>query len=273
MIWPLSSLYFEKNNTPPPGELVDVGGHKLHLRCEGVAPPGSPTIIIETGIWDCSESWQLVQPGLAQLTRVCSYDRAGYGWSEPGPAPRTFDRMVKELKTALEKQQINPPYLFIGHSLGGPIARYYHSQYPNEVSGIVFVDALGETPPAFAYPLLFRIVAVAIYCLTPLGILRLIPLRGPEWLQKSIRACHTSKPSAYKTMLEEWNGYEQSFKLLREKKKSLENIPVTYIVRDPTMPGPELEPEERSPVVAKNSTHLVHIDRPDFIIEKVRSML
>lgn len=245
-----------------PGELIDVGGYKLHLRCEGVAPPGVPTLIIETGIWDCSESWRQVQPELAKITRVCSYDRAGYGWSEQGPSPRTFDRMVKELKTLLEKKKIQPPYIFIGHSLGGPIARYFHSQYPDEVSGIVFVDALHLRPPEFSR--LFRIMTIVIYCLAHLGFLRLLPLMD-----------HQAKVSAMKTCFAEWDGNEESFRQLREGRKPLNGIPVTYIYG---MHGTSQEQErEEVPharfVMAQNSRHMVQIDRPDVIIDEVRRML
>lgn len=284
---------WDEMRNPPPGEMVDVGGYKLHLNTQGEAPPGVPTVIIESGIWDCSQSWQLVQADLAKVTRVCTYDRAGYGWSEAGPGPRTFDRMVKELKTLLVKKEIHPPYLFVGHSLGGPIARYYHSQYPEEVEGMVFVDALHLSVPTLADSTLYRIAMAATYCLAQVGLWRLtvnfLPAisANPKWteeMQKTLMACHQAKTSTFKTCFQEWNGYAQSFQLLREHRRSLAEIPVTLISQDFKM-NPRMKEldeyqkglKEESPhadlVIASQSNHCVQIDRPDIIILEVKRML
>src|SRR5215207_3210379 len=94
---------------PPPGRLVDVGGWRLHLNCTGDARPSQPTVILEAGLGDFSVEWALVQPRVATFARVCSYDRAGDGWSEIGPHPRTFRQIVYELHALLDRAGERPP--------------------------------------------------------------------------------------------------------------------------------------------------------------------
>ena len=101
---------------PPPGQLVDVGGHRLHINCTGT---GSPTVIIEAGLGDWLTGWAWVQPEVAKTTQVCTYDRAGYGWSDPYPLPRNAEQFAKELHTLLHEANIPGPYVLVGHSLGG----------------------------------------------------------------------------------------------------------------------------------------------------------
>jgi pimeloyl-ACP methyl ester carboxylesterase len=131
---------------PPPGRLVDVGGWVLHLNCTGEARPEQPTVILEAGIGDFSVEWALVQPEVSGFARVCSYDRAGDGWSEMGPHPRTFQQIVYELHTLLERAGVQPPYVLVGHSYGGWLVRAYQATYPSDVAGIVLVDAGADDP-------------------------------------------------------------------------------------------------------------------------------
>jgi len=144
----------QEGSPPPlaaPGKLVDVGGWKLHLNCIGTRTPQSPLVILEPGIGDFSVEWSLVQPDVAKVARVCSYDRAGDGWSEMGPHPRTFKQIVYELHTLLERADEKPPYLMVGQSYGGWLVRTYRTTYPAEVAGIVLVDA-GEDDPERIMP-------------------------------------------------------------------------------------------------------------------------
>jgi pimeloyl-ACP methyl ester carboxylesterase len=127
----------DKNKYPPPGALVDVDGHRMHIYCMG---KGSPTVILEAGGFSFSSEWYWVQQEFAPTHRVCAYDRAGSGWSEPGPAPRTALRVVTELHTLLLKANVTGPYVLAGHSFGGILNRVYTTQYPDEVLGIVLVD-------------------------------------------------------------------------------------------------------------------------------------
>ena len=126
---------------PPPGQLVDVGGYRLHLNCMG---QGSPTVILDAGLGDFSLTWGQVQPEIAKITRVCSYDRAGYGWSESSPQHQTAITKAEALHTLLVNAEIPGPYVLVGHSLGGLIGRVYTHSYPDEVAGMVLVDSSHE---------------------------------------------------------------------------------------------------------------------------------
>lgn len=123
---------------PPPGELVDVGGYSLHINCVG---EGSPTVILEAGSGANSVDWANIQPEVANTTRVCAYDRAGTGWSEPGPEPRDLQQIAGELHTLLGNAGIGGPYVLVGHSFGGLYVRMYAEMYPKEVAGMVLVDS------------------------------------------------------------------------------------------------------------------------------------
>jgi len=131
---------------PAPGRLVDVGGWRLHLNCTGRASPSQPTVILEAGIGDFSVEWSLVQPAIANLTRVCSYDRAGDGWSDVGPHPRTMRQIVFELHALLDVAGERAPYVLVGHSYGGWLVRVYQSTYPSQVAGMVLVEAGSDDP-------------------------------------------------------------------------------------------------------------------------------
>ena len=123
---------------PYPGELVNIGTHRLHINCVG---KGSPTVIIDSGIGGFSLEWITIQNNLAGSLKVCSYDRAGYGWSDSGPRPRTTDRITYELHSLLVESKIPGPYVFVGHSFGGYNIRYFASKYPNLTAGLVLVDS------------------------------------------------------------------------------------------------------------------------------------
>lgn len=126
---------------PQIGRRVDVGGFSLNLNCTGT---GKPTVILESGLGIPAVGWSLVQPRIAQFARVCSYDRAGYGWSDPGPFPRTSREIARELHTLLANAHVAPPYILVGHSFGGFNIRLFNQMYSREVAGVVFVDASQE---------------------------------------------------------------------------------------------------------------------------------
>jgi pimeloyl-ACP methyl ester carboxylesterase len=131
----------DKRAYPPPGILVSIGGYRLHLNCIGKT---GPTVVLIAGAGDFSFDWGLVQPSVSRFTRVCSYDRPGLAWSDPGPTPRTMRQDAYELHTLLKAARIKAPYVLVGHSIGGLIARVYAGQYPKEVAGIVLVDPTHE---------------------------------------------------------------------------------------------------------------------------------
>ena len=123
----------------PLGRLVDIGRHRLHIHCTGA---GAPTVVLEAGLGGNHLDWVLVQPEIAKVTRVCSYDRAGYGWSDPGPQPRTAAMIAGELALLLSTAGIDGPLVMVGHSFGGALAFYYARQHPDQVAGLVLVDSM-----------------------------------------------------------------------------------------------------------------------------------
>ena len=126
----------------PPGTLVTVGPHKLHIHCTG---KGSPTVVLESGLGGTWLDWIKVQPEVSGFTRVCSYDRAGYGWSESGPRPRHATRIAWELDRLLAYGHVPPPYVLVGHSLGGLAIRLFAARKARSaVAGLVLVDATHE---------------------------------------------------------------------------------------------------------------------------------
>jgi pimeloyl-ACP methyl ester carboxylesterase len=120
-----------------PGQLVDIGGRRINLHCTGA---GGPTVILMAGIFSWSVVWYKTQPVIAQTTRVCGFDRAGYGFSDPGPRPQILSDVVDDLHTALKAGSIPGPYVLVGHSLGGIEVRLFAQRWPKEVVGMVLVD-------------------------------------------------------------------------------------------------------------------------------------
>lgn len=121
--------------------LVDVGGRRMNIICAGT---GSPTVILEAGLVADASAWRLVQPAISRHTRVCSYDRAGLGFSDPAGPPRDAAAIVRDLHTLLAVAHIAPPYVLVGWSSGGLYTRLYQYQYPQQVSGLVEVDPDSE---------------------------------------------------------------------------------------------------------------------------------
>jgi pimeloyl-ACP methyl ester carboxylesterase len=126
---------------PAPGQLYDVGGYKLHIYCTGPENTGNPTVILETLSGGASMYWTWVQQEIAQTTRVCSYDRAGRAWSEPATRPLSLEQTVGDLRTLLERAGVKPPYVPVGHSIGGLYVRRFAADAPEQVAGMALVDA------------------------------------------------------------------------------------------------------------------------------------
>ena len=169
---------------PPPGRLVDVGGDRLHIACFGERRPGTPTVVLEDGSAGVgSIDWRPVQALVAPATRVCAYDRAGFGWSDPGPAPRTAGRVAAELHTLLRGAGEEGPYVLAGHSLGGDFNRVYASAHPGEVAGMVLVDAShddqwGDPATQAGVAASRQLFEVCDRVLAPLGVWRLAGTTG-----------------------------------------------------------------------------------------------
>lgn len=147
LIWPF--LVFWSISTPLiaaefpaiPGKRFDVGGYQLHIHCSG---SGSPTVIVDVGLGDDSTDWTPIQQAISTNTRICVFDRPGYGWSDFGPSPRTSNRIASELEILLEQAEIAPPYILVGHSFGGYNIRVFAANNPQMVAGMVLVDASHE---------------------------------------------------------------------------------------------------------------------------------
>lgn len=159
-----------------PGQLVDVGGHRLHMHCTG---SGSPTVVLETGLGEPSSSWGWIAPAVARSTKVCVYDRAGRGWSEPAAGPQDGIAVANDLHTLLNRGHIDQPYVLVGHSLGGLYMLTFAARYPDQVAGIVLLDA--TSPEAFtklpSYPAFYatyRRISALFPSLARMGVARLV---------------------------------------------------------------------------------------------------
>lgn len=151
MLYQTAAAEADKRNFPPPGNLIDVGGFKMHIHCEGA---GSPTVILEAMSGGGSPYWGWVQPEITKKTRVCAYDRAGFYWSESDPEPQTLARTVRNLHTLLVNANIEGPYVLVGHSIGGLYVRQFAEDYPEQTAGLVLLDT-GHPEQFQQYPELF----------------------------------------------------------------------------------------------------------------------
>ncbi len=297
-----------KAKYPPPGQLVDVGGYRLHIDCQG---NGSPTVVLEAGLSETSLMWALVQPQIATMTRVCAYDRAGLGWSDASPKPRTAEIMVDELHTLLKNANIQGPYVMVGHSTGGMLVRYYTHAYPAEVVGMVLVDAQHEeqflrlsearqqtVKQSFAQAdqslPLFRV-------LTTTGIGALVPPiaamtdnpKLPSPAREILSALMLSDPRFIVAQTAETDAiFESLAQVQRAHITSLGNIPLIVLyhgINDAGVPGMTPEEDQQwwqglqtelaalSPqgklVQAKQSGHHIQLDQPQVVIDAVQQVL
>jgi pimeloyl-ACP methyl ester carboxylesterase len=280
---------------PRPGQMIDVGGYKLHINCKG---EGSPTVITENGLGGSSPDWSLVQPIVGENTRICSYDRAGSGWSDTGPAPRTSQQIATELHTLLANAGVPGPYVLVGHSAGGMHIQVYASQYPDEVAGLVLVDPtpaqLIESFTAEERQALlpkagqFRLLSMLQF----FGLLRFIPLPGDEALtplpaatQALIRA-HRLQSGAITAMSAEVLSMETSIIQTAEAVSLPPERPFIIVWHGIPAEPVELEPLARASmeelaqrsnnsklIVAENSGHYITFDRPDVVIEAIRQVV
>jgi pimeloyl-ACP methyl ester carboxylesterase len=138
LIYQATASRSDRRAHAPPGELVDVGDRRLHIVCSG---SGTPTIVLEAALGETWISWSLVFENIAAFTRVCAYDRAGLGWSDPARGRRTSGQVADDLHRLLEGAAVPGPYVLVGHSIGGVYVRAYAERYPDDVAGLVLLDA------------------------------------------------------------------------------------------------------------------------------------
>jgi pimeloyl-ACP methyl ester carboxylesterase len=276
---------------PVPGQLVDVGGYRLHIQCVGA---GSPTVVLDAGLGGTSLDWSLVQMDIGQTTRVCAYDRAGMGWSDPGPQPRTPTQIAGELHTLLAKAGITGPYVLVGHSLGGKNVRMFALQYPAEVAGMVLVDARSEyvdmhTPPADVQAFQQALAAQGdqYRIARRLGLARLIgaslfsPPAMPSATREAMVLFATGQPGVNTTTAE---GRERATADVQlQVAPSLGNRPLIVLASEQSMAHLPFWPEAQrqqaalstygSLVVVPGSGHSIHWDQPAVVIEAVRQVV
>ena len=162
-------------STQAPGELIDVGGHRLHLNCVGT---GSPTVILESGLGETGAYWEWISTAVARDTRVCVYDRAGRGWSDPSSVAQDGIAVATDLHNLLDRGHVPGPFVLVGHSSGAQYVRIFAGRYPEHVTGMVLLD--GQPAEAFeglpifpAFYAVFRRVSALLPSLARLGVGRL----------------------------------------------------------------------------------------------------
>lgn len=156
----------------PLGKMVDLGGYRIHLYCTG---KGKQTVVLSPGGGDFSFDWYLVQQQVKTFARVCSYDRAGYAWSDPGPQPVTFRQEAYELELALKLSGEKGPYILVGHSMGGLVMETFAEGYPDETAGMVLVDAPGPDDTLGYFGKLVRVRTLAHRTIPPVQTMKTSP--------------------------------------------------------------------------------------------------
>lgn len=283
---------------PPPGNLYVVDGHRMHIHCTG---QGSPTLVLDAGLGNDSLIWGKVQPELSKTTRVCSYDRAGYGWSDPQSGPRDADRIADELHALLTEAGVKGPTVLMGHSIAGIYIRAYATRYPQELAGLIFVD--GSTPlqeeraefkavaSKVPSPALGLLLMKSVFIL---GIPRIMgvcshPMPGFEDRAGKMLAGDQCRP-AFTAMGLEYESMKQSGDDTI-KSGPFGKLPILIFSHDPDTSLPPQVPVELGKemgaiwnqmqedfknlstrgrrIVAKGSGHYIQIDRPDLLNKEV----
>jgi pimeloyl-ACP methyl ester carboxylesterase len=292
MLYEWRSAARDRQAYPPPGELIDVGGHRLHILCLG-QENGSPSVVFESGSGSSGIDWTLVQPDVAEFAPACVYDRAGYGWSESGRSPRTMETIIDELHTLLITAGVKGPYVLVGHAFGGILVRMFAARHPDDVAGLVLVDAsLPETfaPDQYDYRgELRRLRRVAF--IRRLGLAR--ALRRKVFLQAQVLPAETQAMFLAVNLRNAKHVPDEVRPLVKngvDVPDSLGNLPLTVITRSPvelfdgmiTESSQEWEESQRKlATISTNSTHIiateggrfVHIDQPKIVIEAIRQMV
>ena len=294
---------------PSPGRRVDIGGGQhLYLNCTG---KGSPTVILESGAGDFAEVWSLVQPRISELTRVCSYDRGGYAWSDPGTRPRTYAQLALELRTALDRAGEKSPYVLVGQSYGGLVVRGFAKRYARDVQGMVLVDpvhedqqivwggeahrlrdaARGRAAPAAHIALDTEFVRMArdssvmsVGDSLP-GPLDRLPLEAQrQWKWAAAQPLYRMAWAAEM----DWSPEElaQMHAERESNRASLGNMPLVVLARTRAVPADTLERERQALMTdlaalstrgrleyARSSGHNIHIEEPELVVRAIRECL
>lgn len=310
--WSSQAIFsqYEAGKYSPPGQLIDVYGHKMHIHCTGT---GSPTVVLDTGLGLPAASFGPLQRELAQTTRVCSYDRAGYGFSEPGPLPRTSRQAVSELHALLNNAHEEGPFILIGHSLGGLNVRLFQNVFPADTLGLILLDAAAEevlnspvwetfyaqfSPIESEFGLLFGRIMVS------LGIPRFASLFAPDTMKnekfsseekQAIRALTVSTKNL-NAALSEGHLIKEVFLDAKNSCGHIENTPLAVIAAG-KIEGLELivDSKEKADalkaewlrfqhnlstlssdskfIIAEKSGHGIQFEQPDIVVETTVQMI
>jgi pimeloyl-ACP methyl ester carboxylesterase len=263
---------------PLPGRLIDVGGHRLHSLCTG---SGAPTVVLESGLGGAGTvGWSLVQQEVSKFTRVCSYDRAGLGYSDPGPSPRTARRVTQELEVLLDRSGIRGPVILVGESIGGLYMRVFASEHERRVAGLVLVDASHEDQE-----MSMPGVAPFVSLLSTIGVFRLLgvtfggnPEAAPASVQGAARAT-AFRASAYQATANEGIHLPETAAQVRASRRTL-SIPVVVVTAG-LGDDPEWQRLQRDQVGlstrgcqlrAERSGHVISLGQPGAIVEPIRAI-
>ncbi|ERN39814.1 putative hydrolase or acyltransferase (alpha/beta hydrolase superfamily) [Rubidibacter lacunae KORDI 51-2] len=295
-----------EDRSPPPGKLISVGSHRLHIYTVGEA---SPTIVLDHSLGGV-EGYFLIQE-LSKLARVCIYDRAGYGWSDRAPSPRSSDQIVKELNVLLSKAAVEPPYILVGNSFGSYNVRLYAHRFPEKVAGIVLTDALYETEmlEMTASLKVLRIIFTLGFLMSTLGsflgivrllrILNIFELLKPELRHVSKDSLDSVKrsfcrPKHWITMTREMMNLDRSARQARAAayfsetpivsiKASSFFKPSIWTLVIPLKSANRLRENMHIKlctlsakffqVEASSSSHFVWVDQPEIIVDAVKKVL
>ncbi len=270
----------------PPGELVSVGTHRLHIYCLGEKNE-KPTIVIDSGLGGFSLEWRKIQNKLSDTYQICSYDRAGYGWSDPGPFPRTTRTLVAELNMLLEGVKISPPYVLIGHSFGGYNMMYFAKTFPDKVAGLVLVDSSHPDQANWfpsVYPDLPHGRRRARFISTP-KLPANFPLDYRETAYHLMSAKKARNAMRFESMNFEISGNQVT------NAGTFPKIPLVVLTRGERVwpknqEGEQLEiswvrlqnelarmSDNSTHVIADSSGHFIHLDQPILIEEAIRGMV
>ena len=281
------ALQVARLSNPPQGAFYTVNEARMHIDCTGA---GSPTIVLDTGYGNNALTWEKVQPELSKTTRVCSYDRAGTGWSEPQPGPRDADHIVSQLHELLRQANVSGPIVLMGHSIAGMYVRAYATHYPADVVGIVFVD--GSSPEQFHNPLFTTELGKQPWLLyrgmTILGVPRLLwmlSLHSPEL------DAHATKVDAEATFQSHVVPLQQEMgSFVQSADETIHTgpygaLPILIFTQDTDHPSKgmaqfasswsqmqealkRLSTRSRR-IIARGSGHYIHVERTDLIEKEV----
>lgn len=273
----------------PPGVLVNIGSSNLHAVVSG---EGEPTIVLEAGMGGFSVDWTLVQPKLSEISKVLSYDRAGYGWSQTNEERVTSEEYVEDLRMLLATLKLEPPYILVGHSFGGLNMRLFAATYPEEIAGLVLVDSVHEHFYLHADMSEKRRVSFSEmlkayrlgFVLAPLGIPRFLKLPiGPKRLpQENLRQAKAVgyKSSTYKSVYLELMKAPESAKQVQGAEPIPDTIPITVLSagkqseewREQQQRLCELN-NNTNHIIANESWHSIQIHDPTTVISVVKEMV